>query len=117
MDDLTFGPVEQLVDLLNAVEGVRATQNPADLTPPGVWVTVDAVNPLTVGGQLQLECSVWLVVGDADYRRAFTKLAELYNKVTTIGLVPDGPVVPQGLILPGTPSTPLPALRVPVNLI
>lgn len=115
MVELSFDPVEQLVELITG-EGVRATQNPADLTPPGAWVTVDTITTLTLDLQLQLECSVWLVTGDLDPRRAYVKLATMYNQIAAV-VIPDGPVVPQGLILPAAPTTPLPALRVPVNLI
>lgn len=114
MDALDFGPVSQLVTLLGD-SGVRASTNPEDLTLPGAWVTVETIRPLTVAGQLQLECVVFLITGETDYARAYGELADLYNQAATV-LSPDGPVVPQGVVMPGDP-TPLPALRVPVNLI
>lgn len=114
MIQLSFGPLHDLCAVLEGA-GVRASADPATVTPPGAWVTVENINQLTVDGQLQLECVVYLIVGDTDHRRAYDKLAELYNLAATV-LVPDGPVVPQGVILADTP-TPLPALRVPVNLI
>jgi hypothetical protein len=114
VETLTFQPVSDLVGLLRGAD-LRADEDPAKLNLPGAWVTVDTIRPLTVSGELELECSVFLIVGDKDYKRAYVKLAALYAKMATV-LEPDGPVVPQGVVMPGT-STPLPALRVPVNLI
>lgn len=114
MDTLSFGPVQALVELLRGA-GLRADMDPASLNLPGAWVTVDAIRTLTVDGAVQLECVVFLIVGDTDYERAYTKLAELFNLMGTV-LEPDGPVTPQGVVMPGT-STAVPALRVPVNLI
>lgn len=112
-DNLDFGPVQQLVQLLVGA-GVRATTNPEDLNLPGAWVTVDTVAPLVLGGPLELRCLVYLVTGDTDYAHALDTLAGLYNRMATV-LTPDGDVATQGVVLPGNP-TPLPALRVPVNL-
>lgn len=112
---LSFEPVQQLVQLLRGA-GVRADTDPAKLNLPGAWVTVEDIRPLTLGGQLQLAAVVYLIVGDTDYSRAYTQLAALYNKVVPGQLTPDGPVIAQGVVMPGNP-TPLPALRVPVNLI
>jgi hypothetical protein len=114
VDSLTFAPVTALVALLKD-SGLRADEDPAKLNLPGAWVTVDAIRGITLAGDIQLECSVFLIVGDRDYRRAYVKLADLYNTMATV-LEPDGPVTPQGVVMPGT-STALPALRVPVNLI
>jgi hypothetical protein len=113
MDTLSFEPVQQLVQLLVGA-GMSASTNPEDVTMPGAWVTVEGVRAITLT-DIQLECAVYLVVGDQDYARAYTALADLYNQAATV-LSPDGLVVPQGVVMPGNP-TPLPALRVPVNLI
>lgn len=110
---LSFAPVTALVDALVAA-GVRATLNPADLNLPAAWVNVETIRALTVDGSLQLEVAVYLIAPDGDYTVAYDTLAELYNATATV-LSPDGPVTPQGVVLPGT-STALPALRVPVNL-
>lgn len=114
MDSLDFGPVQQLVELLRGAD-LRADVDPAKLNLPAAWVTVDAVRTLTVDGSLQLECAVFLIVADTGYTQAYERLAEAYNKLATV-LSPDGPVTPQGVVLPSTPTV-LPALRVPVNLI
>lgn len=113
MAELTFDPVFDLVDALQAAD-VRAAEDPADLNLPGAWVTVDQITPANMAGALRLECLVFLIVDDTDYKRALGRLAVLYNKVRTV-LLPDGPVRPQAVLLPGD-TTPLPALRVPVHL-
>lgn len=111
---LTFVPVQQLVDVLVGA-GLSASANPEDVNLPGAWVTVEQITPLTMDGALQLSAVVYLVAGDSDYTRAYSSLAELYGLMAGV-LVPDGPVVPQGVVMPGN-ATVLPALRVPVNLI
>lgn len=115
MDTLSFAPLDELVQLL-VDAGLSASTNPEDVNLPGAWVTVEAISTLSVDWSLQLECVVFLVVGEQDYRRAYTKLAELYNAATAAGVIPDGPVVPQGVVMPGV-AAPMPALRVPINLI
>lgn len=112
---LDFGVLQQLAQLLEDT-GMSASTNPEDVNLPGAWVTVQSVRTLTVDHQLQLECVVYLIAADTDYARAYTQLADLYNKVVPAVLVPDDAVTPQGVVMPGTP-VPLPALRVPVNLI
>lgn len=110
---LTFGPLLALVESLNAA-GVRAALDPSDVNVPGAWVTVEGIQAETLDGSLRVEAVVYLIVGDQDYLRALEDLADLHNATLTV-LSPDGKVVPQGVILPSTP-TPLPALRVPVYL-
>lgn len=115
MDQLSFAPLTQLAELL-AATGMSASTNPEDVNVPGAWVTVESVRRLVVGGDLQLECVVYLIAPESDYHHAYAQLAELYNQAQAAGVIPDDVVVPQGVVLPGTP-TPLPALRVPVHLI
>src|SRR5690349_7454627 len=112
-DDLTFEPVEQLVQLIKGT-GLQAAQDPSDLNMPGAWVTLDEVLPSTLGCSWQLQCLVFLIVSVQDYKRASRRLAEAFNKLHQV-IEPDGPVRPQGVLMPGDP-TPLPALRVPVYL-
>lgn len=112
--EFTFAPVDALVTALVAA-GVRSTVDPSDLNTPGAWVTVEGIQAANLAGTHRLLCAVYLVAGDQDYRRAMTALADLYNLAIPGVLLPDGPVVPQGVILPGD-TTPLPALRVPVHL-
>lgn len=111
---LDFQPVVDLAASLEAA-GVRASLDPSDVNLPGAWVTVETIQAGNLRGTLILGCVVYLIAPDQDYRRALEALAAAYNLTVPGVLTPDGPVVPQGVILPDT-STPLPALRVPVNL-
>lgn len=113
--DLTFQPVEDLVTLLRA-QGLRADTDPGKVNVPGAWVTVESITYQGLGLVPTLSVVVYLVTGDKDHRRAMETLAGLHNQAIPAVLIPDGPVVPQGLILPSNPSQPLPALRVPVTL-
>lgn len=112
-DDLTFQPVVDLVAAITAA-GLQAAQDPSDLNMPGAWVTVDQIVPNTLAPGWKLQCLVFVIVADQDHRRAMKRLEQAFNKLQTV-LSPDGPVRPQGVIMPGDP-TPLPALRVPVDL-
>lgn len=94
--------------------GLAASQNPAELNPPGVWLALDTVAPATVSGSLLLGCSVYLVAADTDPARANRKLGELFGVFLTVAR-PDGEARTLGVVMPGDP-TPLPALQVPLNL-
>lgn len=112
--DLTWQPVLDLVTALQAAD-VRADLDPAALNLPAAWVTVEGLQAANVARDLALDVAVYLIAPDQDYARALEDLAELFNRVVPGVLVPDGRVVPQGVVLPDS-STPLPALRVPVRL-
>ncbi len=111
---LDFAPLQTLADAIVDAE-VRATLDPAALNTPGAWVTLGEARTATLSGSTRLSAVVYLVVDDTDYRRALDGLADLYNTLVPDVLTPDGPVVPQGVLLPDS-TTPLPGLRVPVNL-
>lgn len=113
MDPLTEAPFTELLDLLAAAD-VAASMDPATLNLPGAWLALDTVAAATMAGQLRLECRLFLVSPDTDPRRAIGHLGTLHAKVLQV-LTPDGPVVTQGVVMPGDP-TPLPALSVPVHL-
>lgn len=115
METLDFTGLTQLAELLVAA-GMSASVNPEDVNVPGAWVTCENFRHLTVAGDIQLGCVVYLVAAQGDYITALDQLAGLYNQAVPALLVPDGPVTTQALVLPDTP-TPYPALRVPVNLI
>lgn len=114
--ELSFAPVDQLVQLCAAMDPPLAvSMDPADVNPGrGGWLALDEVRTLNVAGHLELRCSLYLIAPDLDPQRALAKLAPMLNQLRTV-LRPDGPVVPQGVVMPGDP-TPLPALRVPVYL-
>lgn len=112
--DLTFEPIANLVTMLQEA-GMDAAQDPSDLNLPGVWVTVEGIDPVTLDGSWQLDTVLFLIAPDIDHGRAAELLAELFNQLTALGVTPDGIVRPQGVIMPGDP-TPLPALRFPLHL-
>lgn len=114
MSDLTTAPLTGLLELLKGAE-VFSSMDPAKVNLPGGWLALDEVRVHNLRGQLQLRCSLFLISGDKDALRAIGVLTDLYNKARTV-LTPDGPVVTQGVVMPESP-TPLPALRVPINLI
>lgn len=113
MDPLTEAPFTELVAALAAAD-VSASMDPATLNLPGAWLALDTVAVANLAGRLRLECRLFLISPDTDPQRAIGHLGELHAKVLTV-LAPDGPVVTQGVVMPGDP-TPLPALSVPVHL-
>lgn len=113
MPELTTAPFVELLDLL-ATADVQASMDPAALNLPAAWLAFDGVAPANVAGRLELRCRLFLISPDTDPLRATEQLGALWDKVATV-LSPDGPVVTQGVVMPGDP-TPLPALSVPVNL-
>lgn len=113
MPELTTAPFTELLEALDAA-GVQASMDPAELNLPAAWLALDQVRRANVAGGLRLECRLFLISPDTDALRAVEKLGELYDKATTV-VTPDGPVVSQGVVMPGDP-TPLPALAVPVYL-
>lgn len=106
--------LQDLVDALTAA-GVQAATDPSDVNTPGVWVTLDTLTWGTLAGDWRPEASAYLIVQDKDTRRALDSLQVLLDTIVPSVVVPDGPVVSQGVILPGDP-TPLPALRIPLHL-
>lgn len=112
-DDLMVPELDELLQLLRDA-GLKASMDPSELNLPGAWLAVDQVAVANVRGDLRLSCLVFLVAADQDPRRAMGVLSGMYKKLATV-LSPDGPVQTQGVVMPDNP-TPMPALRVPVNL-
>lgn len=108
--------IDQLVDLCrNLAPPLFVSMDPADVNPGrGAWLALDQIRPANVAGDLELRCSLFLISSDQDPRRALAALAPRLRALLSV-VVPDGPVVPQGVVMPDSP-TPLPALKVPVNL-
>lgn len=106
-------PFRQLLDVLHDAD-VNATMTPGEVNTPGCWLTLEEVAPRVLDGSMRLTCSLYLIAGDADALRALRTLGELLTRVKTV-LTPDGPVTTTAVVLPSGP-TPLPALRVPINL-
>lgn len=107
--------VDELVDQLAALDPpLRVSMDPASVNPAGGWLAVDEVRQPNLAGEVELRCSLFLIVADLDPYRATAKLLPMLAQLRTVAS-PDGPVVPQGVVMPGDP-TPLPALRVPLYL-
>lgn len=111
-DDVT-AQLDGLVQLVRDA-GVKCDMDASKLNLPGAWLALDTVRTANVKGDLQLGCLLFLVSHDTDQRRAIGVLGDLFRKVSTV-LTPDGPVQTQGVVMPDNP-TPMPGLRVPVNL-
>lgn len=112
---LTTAPLDELVAALKAEpHQLSAAVNPADVQLPGCWVALDSVAALTVGGRDQLAVSLYLISGDTDDLRALERLFPMLETVRSI-IRPSGRVETIKVVLP-TGSTPMPALRVPLNL-
>jgi hypothetical protein len=113
VDPLTEAPFTELLDALWAAD-VESSMDPAALNLPGAWLALDQFRGVNAAGNLRLECRLFLISPDTDPLRAIGHLGALHAKVLQV-LTPDGPVVSQGVVMPGDP-TPLPALSVPVHL-
>lgn len=113
---MSVAPVDELVDLCAALDPpLGVSMDPAEVNPGrGGWLALDEVRVANLAGQLELRCSLFLIAADLDPKRALATLAPLFNRLRTV-LQPDGPVVPQGVVMPDS-ATPLPALRVPIYL-
>jgi hypothetical protein len=114
--DLSFAPVDQLVELCKQLDPpLGVSMDPAEVNPGrGGWLSVDEIRVANLRGQLELRCSLFLISPDIDPKRALGKLAPMLNRLLTV-VAPDGPVITQGVVLPDSP-TPMPALRVPIHL-
>lgn len=111
---VSYAAVDALVTALNAVEGVHAAVDPADVRTPGVWVHHLGFSMDLLGGythRLQLH----LVVADNGYVRSRDALAELFTLVLGVVSPTDDPFF-LGLVLPSTPKA-LPGLVLPHDLI
>lgn len=109
-----YTAVDDLVEALNAVEGLTAAVDPADVRTPGVWVHHLGFSMDLIGGythRLQLH----LVVADNGYARSRDALAALFTLVLGVVSPTDDPFF-LGLVLPSTPKA-LPGLVVPHDLI
>lgn len=100
--------------------GVSATYDENEVGVPGAWLHAQPIaydaRTLDGGVSSTARVDVYLIVGAGSTGVAQTALAELYDLVVPHALVPDAPAEWTAVALPSDPSTPLPALRLPVNL-
>jgi hypothetical protein len=101
--------------------GFQADVDPALLhvSPNGVWVQPREVRDYTLGGGATLVCWLYLIVGNLETENALAQLDDLLAGV--LALVDpssfDNVVdLTAAVLLPASPSTPLPAYRVAVDL-
>lgn len=117
---IDFAAVDVLVAALRdqvvpSGDKVRADVDPSALTPPCVWVQVTGVR-LDILDGYTITTNLVCIANDQDHRRAMGDLADLFNAVTTV-VDPTGPATTQGTILPDAPSSALPSLAVPYDLL
>ena len=116
VDDLNFGDLDELVEVLRG-GGVEADTNPANLNLPGVWVAVRAVTPAFNG--LTLSVRLFAVVGNVDPADVGPEFARLYNDSRTalaaVGVQITDTATIEGVLMPGY-DQPLPALAIPLDL-
>jgi hypothetical protein len=117
-DDLAVVDLVELGELLTADPSpLRSFSiDPSKLTLPGVWCRVDALAEENLRG-LTIRTTLHLIVGEADWDRALSNLAPLWNGLKAQlrehgGSSGDSTLV--GVILPGS-QTPLPAVAVPFD--
>lgn len=95
--------------------GVAVTLDSAKVLVPGAWLTLDTIRRRNVAGEHVYECSLYLITGDSDTKRVATSLLNQLDQLLVGGITPDGAVTASRVLLDSNP-TPLPALRVPLNI-
>lgn len=98
--------------------GIPASLNPGEVRTPGAWVTARDIplDSLTLAGHGSLRARIWLVAPDVGALQAWDVLGELLDQALTV-IGPDSDIaLNQAITLPHTPSTPLPAFRLDVDL-
>lgn len=91
--------------------GVRADLDPAQCSPPAVWLRLLPFEHDTLAG-VTVKAEATCIAPDTTDDAALGHLAALHDLVVSI-VEPDGPCRWQGTILPDNP-TPLPSLVIPV---
>jgi uncharacterized protein YidB (DUF937 family) len=95
--------------------GLRASINPAKLTPPAVWVSLDKLIPELLDGNGAAQIRVNLIVPDTTLPQGLDALDQLLAKVWAVLPLAVEDVTPEGVVLPDSPN-PLPSLRVTVQV-
>lgn len=115
-DDFTMDPIRELIELCESLDPpLSVSMDPQDLNPPAGWIALDEVRAANLAGGITLRTSLYLIAPDVDPERSLTQLVPIFQQLRAAGVKPDGPVTTIGVVLPGDP-TPLPALRVPIDL-
>jgi hypothetical protein len=110
---IDLAPMRAFIDQAKAA-GLRITEDPAQLVPPGFLVQLQSATAITLDGW-ELGTRVLAVVPNSgDHGRSADELVALVNELLEL-VDPDGPVTAVSVQLPGD-ATPLPALSVPLNI-
>lgn len=83
----------QLVDEL-ADAGITAGLDPATLTPPCVWVSVDGIGPHTLAGVV-ITARLDLMVPDVGFPQVYRHLGELAEELASFGVDLVNPITNQ----------------------
>ena len=107
---------EDLVDLLNDLEGVTASLDESKLGRlPAVWVRPIGLRRDTLAGDWTERVQLRLLASDKDPKRNRTGLRDLFDTITTT-VDPDDDPAYATVVRPST-GQPVPALVFPVDLL
>lgn len=95
--------------------GVPAAVDENDVPVPGAWIAPQSVRYDRLSGSTW-RVDVFLIVGAMSSGPAVAALDALHARVVPKVLTPDADATVTAVALPFDPSTPLPALRLPVDL-
>ena len=108
---------EDLVDLLNDLDGVTASLDESKLGRlPAVWVRPVGLRRDTLAGGWTERVQLRLLASDKDPKRNRTGLRDLFNTITAGGVDPDDDPAFATVLRPST-GQPVPALVFPVDLL
>src|SRR5690349_10465001 len=110
-----YPELESVVTELQAAD-IRATTDGSALNLPGVWVSVDHLEPELLDGSGSVLVALNLVAANIVTRTAYQQLDELLVAVMSLRptMAVEGDVVPESVILPDNPQT-LPSYRLLVR--
>lgn len=111
------GLTEALDDLVQLLAGadVAAAVDENDVVVPGAWLDVVGPSWPTMRGTTW-RVNVLLIVGAGSTGPALGELADLLDRIVPDVFTPDDAVQFVTTALPADPSTPLPALLIPLDL-
>lgn len=95
--------------------GVTAAVDENDVVVPGAWLDVVGPSWPTLQGT-RWRVNVLLIAGGGSTGPALGELADLLDRVVPAVITPDDVVQFVTTSLPADPSTPLPALLIPLDL-
>lgn len=110
-----YPELEAVVAELTA-EDIRASTDGSGLNLPGVWVSIDHLEPDMLDGSGSVLVALNLVAANTVTRTAYQQLDQLLSAVLNLRpvLAVEGDVVPESVILPDNPQT-LPSYRLLVR--